>query len=115
MGDKIKWIECKPWNGLRQYQAIVKDGHLTVLVGREPVGPNGKMSWHLSISHRSNVILSSLGAPAPGRLPVWDEIKNARYTFCPDGIYMAMILPPSSEYVNLHPTTMHLHEVEGDS
>lgn len=53
---------------------------------------------HLSISH-------------PTRYPTWDEIKAARYALIPDEATMAMLLPPRSEYVNLHPNCFHLHEV----
>ncbi len=56
--------------------------------------------WHMSISH-------------PARYPTWDEIKEARYRFVPDKATMAMILPPKSEYVNIHPNCFHLHEIEG--
>lgn len=55
-------------------------------------------AWHLSISH-------------PSRYPTWDEIKEARYRLLPDEIYMAMILPPSGEYVNVHENCFHLWEV----
>lgn len=41
------------------------------------------------------------------------QAEEARYKFCPDEAYMAILLPPKGEYVNVHPTTMHLHEVEG--
>jgi len=54
--------------------------------------------WHLSIS-------------ASRRYPTWDEIAEARYQLCPDNITMAMLLPPRGEYVNLHDTTFHLHEI----
>jgi hypothetical protein len=54
--------------------------------------------WHLSIS-------------APDRYPAWDEIAEARYQLCPDNITMAMLLPPSDEYVNVHQNTFHLHEI----
>lgn len=99
----------------RVYQTMVDDGHLTVFIGREPLGPQGQMRWHLSISHRSSNLLNAHGNPLPGRIPTWDEIKAARYKFCPDDCYMAMILPPTSEYVNVHPTTMHLHEIGRDA
>jgi hypothetical protein len=55
--------------------------------------------WHMSISH-------------PKRYPSWDEIKGARYKFLPTHIHVAMILPPPSEYVNLHPNCFHLWEVQ---
>ena len=116
---QIEWIEQKPISPAgyqcRVFQAKLEDGHLTVFVGREPAGKNDEMKWHLSMSHRSNHLLSVLGKPNPGRLPMWEEIKEARYRFCPDDVYMAQILPPKSEYINLHPTTIHLHEVDGDN
>ena len=109
------WGECHPIKylpGMRVFQKSVEDGHLSVFVGREPMG--GKLKWHLRMSHRSSAIVTAGGFPAPGRLPTWDELKDARYRFCPDEVYMAIILPPKSDYMNLHPTTMHLYEVEGD-
>jgi hypothetical protein len=54
--------------------------------------------WHLSIS-------------TPRRYPTWDEIADARYALVPDDVTMAMLLPPRAEYVNLHATTFHLHEL----
>lgn len=110
------WNECKPINICghlaRVFQKNVGDGHLSVFVALEPLGPDNELRWHLSISHRSNnIVLPSTGKPAPGRIPTWEEIKEARYRFLPDDVYMAMILPPMSEYVNVHPTTMHLHEI----
>jgi hypothetical protein len=57
--------------------------------------------WHLSIS-------------TPYRYPTWDEIKQARYDFLPDEITIAMILPPKSEYVNVHNYCFHLYEIDGD-
>ena len=87
----------------RVLQREVHDGHLTVIFGREPHG------WHLSISHRT-----SQTRPRPGRYPTWDEIADARYRFVPNEVTMAMLLPPREEYVNLHETTFHLHEVAGD-
>lgn len=92
--------------GTRVWQRDVQDGHLSVLVGREPAGNRDALIWHLSISHRT-----CEHPPQPGRYPTWDEIAEARYRFCPDGVTMAMLLPPKSEYVNVHATTFHLWEV----
>jgi hypothetical protein len=86
--------------GTRVWQRNVHDGHLTAMVAKEPAG------WHLSISHRTNT-----APPRPGRYPTWDEIADARYQLLPDQITVAMLLPPSSEYVNAHQTTFHLHEI----
>lgn len=77
--------QCRAW---RLGQCIVFAG---VEAGR----------WHLSISHKE-------------RYPTWDEIREARYNFVPDAVTMAMILPPRSEYVNLHDHCFHLHQIEGE-
>lgn len=69
----------------------------------------------MSISHRLSLVSPFTGKPVPGRLPTWEEIHDARYDLVPDDVTMAMILPPAVEYVNLHPTTMHLHQITGDS
>lgn len=55
--------------------------------------------WHLSISH-------------PHRNPRWKEIKEARYDLLPDDTTMAQLLPPKAQYVNLHPHTFHLWEIQ---
>jgi len=48
------------------------------------------------------------------RYPRWDEIAEARYSLVPADVTMALILPPPDEYVALHDTTFHLHEIEGE-
>lgn len=83
------------------YQRNVSDGHLTVLAGTIPGA-----GFHMSISHRTNH-----NPPRPGRYPRWDEIADARYRFCPADVTMAMLLPPEEEYVALHDTTFHLHQL----
>lgn len=74
------------------------DGLVKVFVGREP-DDDGRKLWHLSISH-------------PRRYPTWDEVADARYRFTPDRVTMAILLPPSAQYVNFHPTTFHLWQVQ---
>jgi hypothetical protein len=68
-------------------------GDVRALVAIEPAG------WHVSLS-------------CADRYPTWDEIKDARYSLAPDDVYMAMILPPSAEYVNVHTNCFHLHQIE---
>jgi hypothetical protein len=91
-------------DGVRVWQRETDDGHLSVFLSHEPPG------WHLSISHRTNV-LGPNGRPMPGRYPTWDEIVDARYLFAPPDVTMAMLLPPGDEYVNVHQTTFHLWEI----
>lgn len=76
-------------------------GECGVLIAREPYGD--EFRWHLSISHQS-------------RYPTWDEIKTARYLAeeLKDVKLMAQLLPKldaDEEWVDVHPNTMHLHEV----
>jgi len=68
-------------------------GQCYILVGRSP-----KAGWHLSIS-------------TPSRLPSWEEVKEARYRLLPDNVTMAMLLPPTAQYVDLHPRCLHLWQV----
>lgn len=54
--------------------------------------------WHISISH-------------PSRLPTYEELKEARYVFAPDNIYMAQIFPPQDQFINVHPYCLHLYQL----
>lgn len=69
-----------------------KFGECLVITGVSEQG------WHMSISH-------------PTRYPTWDEIRDARYALVPDEVTMAMLLPPRSEYVNVHENCFHLWQV----
>jgi len=71
-------------------------GRCHILAGQEP-----GIGWHLSISCRNGY-------------PTWDEIRFARYQLIPDEVTVAMILPPRSEYINIHSNCFHLYEIEGD-
>lgn len=75
-------------------------GECNIGLGHEPLGPNGELRWHLSIS-------------CPDRHPSWDEIKTARYRLLGPDTTMAMILPRAAEYVNLpqQDHVMQLHEL----
>lgn len=55
--------------------------------------------WHLSIS-------------TPTESPTYSQIKEARYKFLPDNLYMGQIFPPKAEFVNLHPFCHHLWELK---
>lgn len=91
---KIKPVEVvpSPIPGVQVY----KFGRCNVIVDKR------SGFWHMSISHhRVN--------------PTWEEIRDARYALIPDDVTMAMLLPPKSEYVNVHEYCFHLHEVEGEN
>lgn len=60
-----------------------------------------KVGWHLSVSRDD-------------RLPSWEEVRDARYELIPDEATMALLLPPRSEYVNVHEFCLHLYEIPGE-
>ena len=70
-------------------------GRCNILVSQQRVG------WHLSISRKD-------------RLPSWEEIRDARYACIPDEATMALLLPPRSEYVNVHEFCIQLYEIPGE-
>lgn len=70
---------------------IYRSGDLTAIAA---IGPTGA---HVSISAR-------------GRYPTWDEIASIKELTFPDR-HMVMLLPPRSEYVNLHETCLHIWEM----
>jgi hypothetical protein len=68
-------------------------GDCSVLISHAP----GE-GWHISISH-------------PKRDPTYYEIKEARYSFVPDDVTMAMLFPPQAEFVNLDNHCFHLFQI----
>lgn len=92
---KAKWRERPEWPTVASFLKWYSWGNCRVMVGQEPAG------WHLSIS-------------CPDRNPTWEEIKQARYDLCPHDVTMAMILPPTNEYVNIHNFCFHLHQIPNE-
>jgi hypothetical protein len=76
---------------------MLTKGGCKVLVSHED--HNGRMRWHLSISRQD-------------RWPGWAEIKDARYSLLPADKTFAQILPPPTEYTNIHRNCFHLWEIE---
>jgi hypothetical protein len=64
-----------------------------------PTPKDEKKRWHLSISCQD-------------RYPTWEEIKDARYSLLPMGLTFAQILPPMSQFINIHPNCFHLWEID---
>lgn len=79
-------------------------GECNIILGREPVGPDEVPRWHLTIS-------------CPDRHPTWDEIKTARYRICGPDTVMAMVLPPTADYVNVatQDHVMQLWEIDDEA
>ena len=93
---KLREMPSSPVSGCKAFRSSTSS--LAIICGREPLGPNGELRWHLSISH-------------PHRYPHWDEIRDARYLLIPDEVTMVMFLPPQREYVNVHSNCFHLYEI----
>ena len=94
--------------GTRIFQADTEGGgHLMAMVSP----PFAGAGWHVSLSHRSNLVDPWKRRPMPDRLPTWDELVACRYKFIPNECQVAMLLPPVEEYINVMPTCFHLHEV----
>lgn len=88
------WIDLPNRLRIPGLVRICQSGELRVIISRDP--PDDY--WHLSIS-------------CENRYPTWDEIKRARYELLPNNCTMAMLLPPTEEYVNIHENCFHLHEI----
>lgn len=95
----------------------LEDGFLTVIrekrIGRDDpkIFPEGRL--HISFSHNRKDKKPD-GTNVPGRYPTWDESKEIRYKFGPADINMAIMFPPMDDYVNFHPTCLHLLEIPKD-
>lgn len=93
--------------GVKSYRANRPDGtFLVAMLGHEPAGPNGEPLWHISVSHRNK-------DGSPGRCPTWEELKSAKYQLLPHDVDPHMVLEfpkKSDDYVDVHPTCLHLWE-----
>ena len=79
-------------------QKIIENGFVTYTFRECKILITKDMGrWHMSISH-------------PSRYPSWDEIRDARYKYLPENIFIIMVLPPKGNYVNVHPYCFHLWE-----
>lgn len=56
---------------------------------------NGERWLHLSASY-------------PNRLPTWEDLREAKDTFCGKGREAYIVFPPLERYVNDHPFVLHL-------
>jgi hypothetical protein len=76
-------------------EGTFKMGRCIVIVTND----NGK--WHLSISCKDCQ-------------PSYKEIKEARYKYLPNDIYVAQIFPPQEEFVNVHTYCHHLWQIDSE-
>lgn len=95
--DAVWTAQLAQLRGMEPGARGLRKGDLAAILGRDPFTTR----WHLGISH-------------PTRNPTWEEIHEARYALIPYGAYMAMILPPQGEYVNVHQCCFHLFEIPAE-
>ena len=63
---------------------------------------DGKLWLHVSLAHQS-------------RMPSWDELRRVKSWLMGPDARAIQVLPPESEYVNLHPFCLHLWQcLDGD-
>ena len=113
------WVEAvlpnhEIFKDCHNYQKPIPPGFLIVMVQkrrpeRDEGFPNGR--WHLSMSH--NMMFRQPGASmnAPGRLPTWKELKEARYKFLSPEVNMALMFPPMRLYYSFHETCLHMIQI----
>lgn len=88
------------------------DGFIRCGIGREPYNcltdiTSSDFKWHISISHVPSIPWGQEFL----RNPSWDEMKHAKFTFCPR-VEMALEIPKiDSEWLDDFPTCLHLWEV----
>lgn len=91
-------IEKHPYmaNQMVRLRVFAKDD-LRIIATSE-LQKDGERRRHISISH-------------PDRYPTWEEIKDARYNMMGAGVMVAQLLPPLTDYINIHPNCFHLYEI----
>jgi hypothetical protein len=93
----IREIEIPP-----HVEALLEPGSRAFFMGRCRIIVSQQLAgWHLSISK-------------PDKLPTWEEVRDARYALVPDEATMALLLPPSAEYVNVHEFCLQLYEIPSE-
>jgi hypothetical protein len=102
IGEKeMKWNKHPAWEATKNWY-----NDFTVFVDAV-ISEDGTMQVHLTQDNG----LMHMSISRTDRYPTWDEIKEARYDLIKDDCYMVMVLPPKSQYVNLHNNCFHLHEL----
>jgi hypothetical protein len=105
---RIRWHYFADVCNGKGYQAEVPDGTLIAILSQDMAGKDGRLLWHLSVSFRDRNDQYS-------RCPTWDELKVAFYQLVRPDIPFVLIFPKrSARYVDIHPTTLHLWEAEGE-
>jgi hypothetical protein len=88
-----------PWGDAGvEYERLLTREHVLITVGRH----EGKRWIHFSIAH-------------PSRIPHFEELRRYKDAFLGVERKAIQVLPPKSEYVNIHPYCLHLFScLDGD-
>lgn len=78
------------------------NGDLRAFVGYEPLEhPHGdQRRWHISVQ-------------GPGRVPTWEEVRDAAHELRP-GIIFGLAVVPRSWWINVNEFVLHLWEVKDE-
>lgn len=75
--------------------AFIKSDGLRVLLSVEMKKDDHRVWLHVSLSRGD-------------RLPSWDDVKEVKDIFIGKDRTAAQVLPPEDEYINYHPSVLHL-------
>jgi hypothetical protein len=92
--------QLAPMKELQVWGVWVDDVEYRAIVSRDELVP-GDDRWHLSISGENDV-------------PPWSVIATIGHDLRP-GVPMALGVPPRSWWINVHPHTLHLWELNDEN
>lgn len=83
--------KSQPWGSGMQYVRVLTRESVLLTVGRH----DGRRWIHFSMAH-------------PSRVPHFSELRDYKNWFIGADRKAIQVLPPTSEYVNIHPYCLHL-------
>lgn len=101
--------ETKVRNGYRgEYQELPLGDLLPFPIGTRRYVKGEVRVIYSPIESQLDGLWSHLSLSCENRYPTWDEILSCRYEFFKDTDEVFQVLPPKSEYINVHPNCFHL-------
>lgn len=99
----LAWVEQRARHGIPDQRLFVKVTRDLEAIVSGMWHPHDDRFWlHVSAVGRSTTF------PPVAVLPTWDQLREIKQTFIGDERRAYQVLPRASEYVNLHPATLHL-------
>jgi hypothetical protein len=106
--DNHPWRELPPDSPMQlhgSFDARHKGRSFSVLLTRDDLAPPRGLPdwrWHLSIAGRDM------------KVPVWETVAAIAHEVRP-GVAFVLGVPPKSWWINVHPGTLHLHEIRDEN